>query len=1363
MPRERRGAGVTDLGERLDALPLDKRALLERRLLERVAKAQTSIPRRAGDGPDPLSFSQERLWFLDQLMPETTGYNVARALSLCGALDVTALRSALDAIVARHDVLRTVYPESDGQPVQTLGLQRSVELPVVDLSNVGGTDDADRSLSEVVTREAQRPFDLARDLMLRACLIRCASDQHMLLLVTHHIASDGWSAGILFGELGQLYGGFAGGPAPALPDLPIRYSDFAAWQREWLSGERLTGLVAYWKDRMAGAPPSLALPFDRSRPAVPSMRGARHWVSLAPELHDGLRALARSEGATPFAALLAGLQALLWRYTGQEDLIVGSPVAGRVRPETEGLVGLFVNTMPLRTDLSGNPTFRELLRRARATVETAFGYQDLPFEKLVEVVQPERNLAQPPLFQVLLNLVNVPRPAPVWPGLEVEEMDVDGGSAVFDLTLQLAPRNGGLTGFLEYSTDLFDAQTVARMAGHLEALLRGAVADPDSRLAELPMLSEAERRQLIVEWNATDSEYPRYASLVDLFEARATEMPGAVALLAPGRPITYRELRGRVGRVARALRARGVGPGLRVACLLERSPDAVAAILGILATGAAYVPVDPSHPASWTDFVLRDARVALVVVRGGKRASVSGVEVLDLAVVEAGPEPAEPAGPGRVRATDQAYVIYTSGSTGQPKGVVGLHRGVVNRLTWMWRKFPFADEEVVCAKTALGFVDSVWEMFGGLLAGVPTLVLPNTIVRDPRLLVGELAAARVTRLALVPSLLAAVLDTLPDLGARLPALRLCVSSGEALPSSLGDRFRAALPHCRLVNLYGSTEVSADVTAFDASRPLPDLATVPIGRPIANTRAYVLDPRRNLVPIGVPGELYLGGDGLSEGYAGRPDLTAERFVEDPFDPTPGRRLFRTGDLVRYLPDGNLVHLGRIDRQVKVRGCRVEPSEVEAALREHPGVAAAAVVASDPGDGVPRLVAYVVPRSSAHPGSTDLRGHLRARLPEYMVPSVYRLTASLPLTPSGKVDWRALPAPESGPDDVVGDAQPSEEVDSLAADLSAVWADVLRLREVGPDESFFELGGHSLLAVRLCARIERRFGCRLPISSLFEAPTVRAQAQMIRRGGWRSPHPHLVAIRGTGARPRLFCFHTVDGTVLHYRDLAAHLDPELPVYGVQADEAEVRRSPPAQRVRAMAAVYADEITGLQPEGPYYLCGYSAGGIWAFAVAQLLRARGHRVAFLGLIDTGLKPTIPLRTLVAYHLASTKTVPPGEKLAYVLVRVRRRVSAFLGRHAPLLAASPVPVNPKQLYWEALANYVPEVYPGAIDLFIAKQQPRDVLQRLAVGWRALARDGVTAIGVPGDHFSLLSAENVGVLTEELDLALRRATSGLVE
>ena len=945
------------------------------------------IPRIVNRDSVPLSFAQQRLWFLDQLEPDNPLYNVPTALRLSGKLNVELLRRSLDAIVARHEALRTTFVPLDGSPVQVIGACRPVELTVIDLAH-GPASEREAELRLALKEESRRPFDLSADLMLRATLARLDRDEHVLLLVMHHIASDGWSREILFHELAVLYGAFAEGKPDPLPELPIQYADFAVWQRERLQGKILEAQLSYWKQQLS-AVPVLELPTDRPRPPVQTYRGERRSFSLSKALSGELKALSRREGATLFMTLLSAFQTLLYRYTGQEDIVVGSPIAGRTRAEIEELIGLFINTLVLRGDLSGDPKFTELLARVREMALEGYEHQELPFEKLVEELHPERNPSRSPLFQVMFVLQNMPRTALELAGVTVTPLEVDSGTAKFDLTLSMAEAAGALAATLEYNTDLFDHGAIERMVGHFRILLEGIVANPEQRLSELPILTEAERHQLLVEWNDTKRDYPKDKCVHELFEEQAERTPDAAAVVFPStgsghsedKQLTYRELNRRANQLAHYLKKRGVGPEALVGLCVERSLEMVVGLLGILKAGGAYVPLDASSPNKRLAFMLQDAHIAVLLTQ---RRLVEGLsdEVRHTICLDtdwqaiARESDANPV--SCAKGENLAYVIYTSGSTGTPKGVLVEHRQILNYVKGISDRLHLEPGAVFAMVQPLSVDASQTVIFPALISGGCLHIISEERASDPQALGDYFSRFPIDLLKIAPSHMAALqISSCPE---RLLPRRWLVLGGEASRRDWVENLRP-MTRCSTFNHYGPTEATVGALTFAIGREQSDNAssTVPIGRPLPNVHVYVLDRHGQPLPIGIPGELHIGGSGLTRGYLNRPELTTEKFIPNPFSNEPGARLYKTGDLARYLPDGNIEFLGRADHQVKIRGFRVELGEIEAVLGQHPDVRDVTVLAREDIPGRQRLVAYIVANKEPAP---TIGGRRRYRLPNHM---------------------------------------------------------------------------------------------------------------------------------------------------------------------------------------------------------------------------------------------------------------------------------------------------------------------------------------------------------------------------------------------
>jgi amino acid adenylation domain-containing protein len=1063
--------------------------------LAELAEGQTQIAMPAPaiepysrDRDLPLSPAQEPLWFIDQLEPGNPAYNLSYAVRLSGRLDVGALERSLNEIVRRHESLRTNLAVVNGQPVQIVSASLDLALPITDLEGLPPAQQ-EAKIQQLANEEARHRFDLKRDPLIRASLLRQGEQGHVLILTIHHTVSDGWSIGVFYRELSALYQAFSSGQSSPLPELRIQYPDFAIWQRQWLQEHALESQLSYWKQQLGSNPPVLELPTDRLRPAVQTYRGAKKFVAVSADLHHALKAVSQQERCTLFMTLLAAFKTLLYRYSGQDDIVVGSPIANRNRPELEGLIGLFLNMLVFRTDLSGDPTFRELLARVREVTLAAYSNQDVPFEKLVQALQPPRDPSRSPLFQVLFEVS--PMEALELPGLSVSTLEVDNGAAQFDLSLRLAEGAEGIVGHFEYNTDLFDAATIDRLAAHLQTLLASAALDPDQHISELPLLSEPEKHRILVEWNDTAADYAHHLCLHQLFERQTERTPDAVAVSFEGDALTYRALNHRANQLAHHLQRLGVGPDVLVGVYMERSLEMVIALYGILKAGGAYVPLDPEYPPERVAFMLEDTEVPVLLTQEHLVGSLPehGARVIcldsDWEIIAREGMDSPTSG---VTADNLAYVIYTSGSTGRPKGVMNSHRGISNRLLWMQDMYQLTEADRVLQKTPFSFDVSVWEFFWPLLVGARLVVARPRGHMDSAYLVRTVVQQGITTLHFVPSMLRIFLED-PEVE-QCRSLRRVICSGEALPYDLQERFFARLS-AELHNLYGPTEAAVDVSYWQCRRQ-SNLRTVPIGRPVANTQLYVLDRQMQPVPIGVAGELHIGGVQVARGYLNRPELTASKFVPDPFSDDPQARLYKTGDVVRFLPDGNIEFLGRLDFQVKVRGFRIELGEIEAVMSQHPAVRETVVVAREEVPGDKRLVAYVVPSRESAPCISELREYLQEKLPEYMVPAAFVLLEALPLTPSGKVDRRNLPAPEWERQSEKDYVPPQKELEKTIADI---WQQLLQLERVGIDDSFFELGGHSLLIVQAHRRLSGLTDRELSITDMFRYPTIRTLSEYL----------------------------------------------------------------------------------------------------------------------------------------------------------------------------------------------------------------------------------------------------------------------------
>ncbi|MCV3790314.1 pyoverdine non-ribosomal peptide synthetase PvdD [Pseudomonas aeruginosa] len=1180
--------------------------------LERTTDAVSTIPLADRQQPLALSFAQERQWFLWQLEPESAAYHIPSALRLRGRLDVDALQRSFDSLVARHETLRTRFRLEGGRSYQQVQPAVSVSIEREQFGEEG--------LIERIQAIVVQPFDLERGPLLRVNLLQLAEDDHVLVLVQHHIVSDGWSMQVMVEELVQLYAGYSQGLDVVLPALPIQYADYALWQRSWMEAGEKERQLAYWTGLLGGEQPVLELPFDRPRPARQSHRGAQLGFELPRELVEAVRALAQREGASSFMLLLASFQALLYRYSGQADIRVGVPIANRNRVETERLIGFFVNTQVLKADLDGRMGFDELLAQARQRALEAQAHQDLPFEQLVEALQPERNASHNPLFQVLFNHQSEIRS--VTPEVQLEDLRLeglawDGQTAQFDLTLDIQEDENGIWASFDYATDLFDASTVERLAGHWRNLLRGIVANPRQRLGELPLLDAPERRQTLSEWNPAQRECAVQGTLQQRFEEQARQRPQAVALILDEQRLSYGELNARANRLAHCLIARGVGADVPVGLALERSLDMLVGLLAILKAGGAYLPLDPAAPEERLAHILDDSGVRLLLTQGHlleRLPRQAGVEVLAIdglvldGYAESDPLPT-------LSADNLAYVIYTSGSTGKPKGTLLTHRNALRLFSATEAWFGFDERDVWTLFHSYAFDFSVWEIFGALLYGGRLVIVPQWVSRSPEDFYRLLCREGVTVLNQTPSAFKQLMAVAcsADMATQQPALRYVIFGGEALDlQSLRpwfQRFGDRQP--QLVNMYGITETTVHVTYRPVSEAdLEGGLVSPIGGTIPDLSWYILDRDLNPVPRGAVGELYIGRAGLARGYLRRPGLSATRFVPNPFPGGAGERLYRTGDLARFQADGNIEYIGRIDHQVKVRGFRIELGEIEAALAGLAGVRDAVVLAHD-GVGGTQLVGYVVADSAedAERLRESLRESLKRHLPDYMVPAHLMLLERMPLTVNGKLDRQALPQPDASLSQQAYRAPGSE----LEQRIAAIWAEILGVERVGLDDNFFELGGHSLLLLMLKERIGDTCQATLSISQLMTHASVAEQAACIEGQARESL---LVPLNGRREGSPLFMFHPSFGSVHCYKTLAMALRDRHPVKGVVC-RALLGAGREVPEWDDMVAEYAEQLLQEHPEGVFNLAGWSLGGNLAMDVAARLEQRGRQVAFVGWID--------------------------------------------------------------------------------------------------------------------------------------------------
>jgi len=1328
-----------------------KRKLLELRLKQQSRSGQRTrtIPRRDSPGPSRLSFGQLRQWFLQQLEPDNPVYNKAEILRLTGPLDRDALGRALDDLVARHEVLRTTYANLDIEPVQVVAEPRPVELPLIDLSCMT-PEDQERDLLRHIDQQVQRPFDLTRDLMLRYVLFRLDTEEHVLLGMTHHIASDKWSSGIVNRELSALYAAHREGRPSPLPELPIQYADYATWQRDWFQGSTLEEQLAYWRAQLEGAPAVLNLPHDRPRPAEQTHQGGIVAGFLSPGRVDALRSFSKQHGATLFMTLLAAFNVLLHRYSGQSDILIGAPIAGRSWTETEGLIGLFINTLVLRTDFTGDPSFRELLGQVRQVALEAYAHQDLPFEKLVEELQPERNLSHTPLFQVMFDFLNTPFQTLKLSGLNITRLDLAEDSSIYDLSLLVSEEASGLHIAFEYAADLFDPATIERMLGHFEVLLEGIVADPDQPVKKLPLLTAAERDQLLVAWNQTKAEYPEDQCIHQLFETQVKKTPDALALTYQDQRLTYLELNERANQLAHYLIGHNVGPGVIVGLCVERSVEMLVGLLAVLKAGGAYLPLDPSYPKERLAFMLADTRAPILLTQSplvetlpdyaGQILCLDGKWKETSGLVTSNPV-------RHASSADLMYIIYTSGSTGRPKGVMIRHSSVVNFVHFSSRLYDIKPGDRVLQFASLSFDTAVEEIYPTLTSGATLVLRPELITASLTDFLEWVGQTSISVLDLPTAFWHSWVQEVDHLTPPIPSsVRLVIVGGEkALPEDYTNWRRHVGPDVRWLNTYGPTEATVVCLTYEPDNRGENYDVLPIGRPIDNAQAYILDQHLNPVPIGVPGELYIAGAGLAVGYLNRPELSAAKFIGADvagiqLEAGMTTRLYGTGDAARYLPDGRIEYLGRLDHQVKIRGFRIEPGEIEEVLGQHQGVRETIVMAREDTPGDKRLVAYVVPERGDGPSPDELRSYLTQKLPQYMLPSAFVSLDALPLTPNGKVDHHALPAPNCArPQFEVAFVAPRNE---LELRLAEVWEQVLGVQPVGVTDNFFDLGGHSLLGVRLFAQIERITSQNLPLTALFQAPTIEQLARILVEGRQPTPWDSLVMLRNGNSQPPIFCLPGTLGNVFtDLGDLARYLNSGQPIYGLQDGV----QNP--SRVKDLAAHFVDEVYSVQRKGPYILVGICSGGVVAYEMAQQLHSEGQEVALLAMVE----PSPPrVSSLQSY----------ARLLAYIFGRFTRRMghhSRNMAERDPAEQKAYLRMKTKVIAnWLAMAGYTARPYPGSIHLFLTHDSLSSP-DNAQLGWTRLAAGGVKMREIPGTHDSItgnadtkIEAAHMQVLAERL-------------
>lgn len=1335
----------------------------------RTIRAVPSIERLVEQGSFPLSFAQERMWFLQQLSPETTAYNIPACSRLRGTLDRAALKRALTALVARHESLRTTFIAVDGVPRQIIHQPAEVALDEVPLDGVPPAERETHALLWLVER-ARQVYRLDKEPLFRAAIAELTPEDHLLLLDSHHSVSDQWSYGVIGRDLAAFYNACRQGRTPSLSPLRVQYADFSAWQRDLFGGGYLEDQLAYWRNALKGIPETTTVPADRHRPPVQTSAGGTRVLGFPEMLLRELSSVSAREGTTVFMTLLAGFVALLQRYTGQDDIAIGVPVANRHYFDVEPIVGSFVNTLVIRADLSGKPSVRELLARVRKMTLEAYTNQDVPFERLVTEIQAVRNLSHGPLVQVLFNGQNAPMKDIAFDGLVWEPVFLDRGSAQFDISVSVDVELTG-TVCIEYNADLYAPATVDRLLRHYLKLLAAFAQDTTQPVISIPLFTPAERDEVLGQWNATSTDIAVARCVHEWISDTARRMPSAVAIRAEEGSLSYEDLIARANRCAALLRLRGAGRGSIVGLALERSIDAVVWLLGILKSGAAYLPLDPGYPEGRLTFMVQDSGVRWIVTdldhAGLFReclAEIIPIENIDAELERCAGTDHE----GWANPDDRAYVIYTSGSTGKPKGVEIEHGSLINFLSSMQREPGIGSADILLSVTTLSFDIAALEIFLPLVSGATVWLVSRETAIDGRALRKAIETSGATVMQATP----VTWEMLIQSGWEgTPGLKV-LCGGEALsPDLVNDLLRRTR---ELWNMYGPTETTIWSTIERVQDSTPPIS---IGRPIANTRIYVLDAGLQPVPIGVPGGLYIGGAGVARGYLGRPELTAERFLTNPFGPG---RIYWTGDVARWLPDGRLECLGRQDHQVKIRGHRIELGEIEVLLRDVEGVKECVVLAREDTAGDRRLVSYIVPREGSFVDPLALRRYLKERVAEFMIPAAFIELKHLPLTPNGKIDRTSLPRP--APSAMQGQGASTAPRTTTERQLASIWCNVLGVPEVGVDQSFFDLGGHSLLAVRLFSEIERLTGKRLPLATLFQAPTIEHLARLIGDQGWSPTWSSLVPINAGGSKPPFFGVHGIGGNVLEFYELAAYLGPDQPVYGIQAQGLDGKR-PMHSSVEEMAAHYVREIQELQPHGPYYIGGSSFGGLVAYEMAQQIRAKGEVMGLLALFDTnapGYPRYLPTTTAlkrslyswrfrIELHWSNLWASRGMARVQYIREKIRRLTRAqrmklerkyrrLLRRVKEFFLPKAIK-NVQKAGQRAQAIYAPSPYDGTVTLFRALSQPYGIFADRTNGWDQYAKGEIVIREVPGHHGAIMRAPRVKVLAGLLEQELKEAVA----
>lgn len=1294
----------------------------------------------------PLAYSQESLWFLSEMDPSNNAYNSIYLFRLTGGVDHQIMERTLNEIVRRHGILRTTFPSRGGQPLESIKPYESFSLPYFDYSSLA-LEEREPAVRQYALHYINIPVNLSKGPLTRFALLHTSSHEDYLFFAIHHICFDAWSRYVLINELVQLYSSFHTGNDLRLPELPIQYIDYAIWQREWLSGDTLKLYINHWKDILRGELPVIDLPIDHPRPVLQTYHGARHFFGIQPALSDQVKKFCQKERLTPFHFFLAAFAILLMRYSGQEEVIIGCPFANRPRPELDGLIGVFINTLPIRLNLGGNPSVRSFLGQVREVMLDALSWQAVPFEALVSELSLPRDTSRTPVFQVLINMRNVPRRSRSIEGLNIEDILTEDIPAAFDLYLELGDEESKFNAAIRYNTDLFDRTTILNLVSHFQNILSAMLAEPERQISELGILTSAERQRLLVDWNENQLEYSPQC-VHELISVQAAKNPDAPAVICNGRELTYSSLEQRSNQLAAYLLTKGVKPGTLVGLFLPRSEDVLIALLAILKAGGAYVPFDLTYPDERQAFMFQDANPSLVITNSSLESKIPN-QILkifldsDAATIQACYGRSDF---NRTNRDSLLYVTYTSGSTGRPKGVMNTQGGVLNYLNYLEKNYHLKAGERIIQFTPFSFDAAFRDSMGVLTFGGTVVLLDDEQMRDPDFIYRALVDQEITCvLSIVPTMLRALARSAPKNRVEENHLRLIMPSGEVLQTADIELVRNAFGRAvQIVNQFGPTECSMISTHYSVPNDLPvDIQNIPIGKPINNVSVYVLDQFRHPVPVGVKGELYIGGVGVGAGYLNKPSLTDESFCSDPS--RRGGRMYRTGDLVRFSPDGTLYFLGRLDHQIKFRGYRVELGEIEAVIGEYPNIQAVAVVFSQK-EGLETLSAYITLNDGEQVFSTEiLQQYLKDRLPFYMLPSGIMILKEMPLTPNRKIDRRALPLQENGKEQHQYLA-PRNDIEKR---MASIWKEVLGVERVGVRDNFFELGGHSLLAVHLFARIREEFDQSLPLLLLFKDGTVEGLSISLKSQGETSSQNGVTPIQPEGSGIPIFFL----SAGLYMRDLAFALGTTHPVYGLHPSENGqllYRGS-----IQEMVKIHYQCLIDFFPQGPYLLIGHSSNGLYALELARLLRKEGKKVAFLGLLDTyppRIRREASRADRLKIHLNNIQDKNFHGILTYAGLSLQRLTNrwwrAVVGIRAIELYERKG--NVKEVKKLILRAYKPEPYDGKVTLFTATQRPFYVRSDLMEQWTNIFTGPFEIIPIRGDHMSILEPPQVTLLADKI-------------